>query len=79
MTTKLLTQDEYSIARGLFHLAQMHIADGVSFQKALAKHLGVAEEEYDMGHIGDAIFTADHLSFEESMKREGFECEVGNG
>ena len=75
MTTKLLTQDEYSIARGLFLLAQTRILDGVKFQKTLAKHLGVAEEDYDMGHIGDAIFSADHLSFEEALKREGFECE----
>jgi hypothetical protein len=69
-----LTRDSYLHALALYVMAADHAAKAQALEKALARHLGCADEFGYMGHVTDGIWNGETSidAFERALEREGF-------
>jgi hypothetical protein len=69
-----LTRDSYLNALALYVMAADHAAKAQALEKALARHLGCADEFGYMGHVTDGIWGGETSieEFDRALKLQGF-------
>jgi hypothetical protein len=69
-----LTRDSYLHALALYVMAADHAAKAQALEKALARHLGCADEFGYMGHVTDGIWGGETSieEFDLALERQGF-------
>jgi len=75
---KIITEKEFYIVAGLYHLAQEHIKQANKYEAALGELLSAESDYgsgYDLGHMGDGIYS--DYTLKDAMKRDGITVKKG--